>query len=689
MILRDDLVTSPPALSALLLITLLLLGTRAEAAPPQRREAALAAARQALLERHGADEAARIDAGLGQVAAFWRPEDGDEAALEAFLVAEFLSSGPALDATFGRLEFALERADGYLVSLSRDLRRGVDLEIGELLPIDERLAGYQPTAHLEEDFFSNQIAFVTLLNFPVSSLADKLAQGLTWNRRQWAEARLAGRFTERVPASVRMQSSRALASADSYVSGYNLHLDHVLTEDGRRLFPEGLRLISHWGLRDEIKARYADGEGLAKQRLIARAMDRIVRQEVPGIVIDNPEVDWRPESNRVTKADGEAIAAPREADERYRHLLAIFRAEKLEDPFQPDNPTHVDRRFNSDREIPETEVRALFEALLDSPLAAEVAKLIAGRLGRPLEPFDVWYPGFKPRGSYDEAKLDAITRERYPSAAAFAADLPRILTGLGFTPERARFLAAHVVVEPSRGAGHAFGAARRDDAAHLRTRVGKNGMDYKGYNIAIHELGHNVEQVFSMTAIDHTRLSGVPNTAFTEALAFVFQGRDLELLGLAQPDPMAEHLRALDVFWNAREIAGVALVDMEAWRWMYDHPEATPAELREAVVEIAQRIWNRHYAPLMGSRDQTLLGIYSHMIDGALYLPDYPLGHLIAFQIEDHFRKPGIDFGREFERVCQLGRLTPDAWLRAAVGQPLSAQPLLAATEAALRALGA
>ncbi len=76
----------------------------------------------------------------------------------------------------------------------------------------------------------------------------------------------------------------------------------------------------------------------------------------------------------------------------------------------------------------------------------------------------------------------------------------------------------------------------------------------------------------------------MPNTAFTEALAFVFQARDLELLGLAGPDPQAETLRVLDDFWKTREIAGVALVDMAAWHWLYEHPDATPAQLREAVV---------------------------------------------------------------------------------------------------------
>jgi hypothetical protein len=212
-------------------------------------------------------------------------------------------------------------------------------------------------------------------------------------------------------------------------------------------------------------------------------------------------------------------------------------------------------------------------------------------------------------------------------------------------------------------------------------------MDYKGYNIAVHELGHNIEQIFSVTTIDHTLLQGVPNTAVTEALAFVFQNRDLELLGLSQPGTETRHLQALDTFWNAREIAGVALVDMAAWRWLYDHPQASPADFRETVVALAADVWNRYFASLLGARNQTLLAIYSHMIDGAMYTPDYPLGHLIAFQIEEHFHRPDIELGAEFERICQLGRLTPDAWLRQAVGAPLSATPLLEATAEAVRAL--
>ncbi|HEX9971769.1 MAG TPA: hypothetical protein VGD14_06825, partial [bacterium] len=285
--------------------------------------------------------------------------------------------------------------------------------------------------------------------------------------------------------------------------------------------------------------------------------------------------------------------------------------------------------------------------------------------------------------TYDETYLDGIVLNRYPNVAAFQKDLPYILRNLDFSPEKAEFLSSKIIVDPARGSGGAWGAAMREDNAHLRTRISAKGMNYKGFNIAIHVLGHNVEQVFSLNEVDHTLLQGVPNTAFTEAFAFVFQSRDLPLLGLKKEDPMAEHLRAVDTFWSTFEIAGVALVDMSIWHWMYDHPNATPAQLNEAMQTIARDVWNKYYAPVLGINDQILLAIYSHIIDAGLYLPDYPLGHIISFQIEQYLKDKNL--GQEMERMCKLGAITPDAWMNAAVGNPISTKPLIEATQAALK----
>jgi hypothetical protein len=326
----------------------------------------------------------------------------------------------------------------------------------------------------------------------------------------------------------------------------------------------------------------------------------------------------------------------------------------------------------------------MLEEVLSSPLVPRVAALISKRLGRPLEPFDVWYNGFRARGAYTEEKLDAVVQKKYPTPQAYKDDIPNLLTGLGFSEDKAKYLADHIEVDPARGSGHALGAQRRADHAHLRTRVEKGGMNYKGFNIAVHEMGHNVEQTFSLNEVDSTLLSGVPNTAFTEALAFVFQAHDLELLGLGKPDPKSQALKTLNDFWMTYEIAGVALVDMAVWHWMYDHPNATPAELKAATLQICKDIWNTYYAPVFGKKDVVYtLGIYSHMIDSVLYLPDYPIGHLIAFQIEQQIQKAGKT-GQEFERMAKVGNVAPDLWMEKATGAPVGAKALLTATEKAL-----
>ena len=196
-----------------------------------------------------------------------------------------------------------------------------------------------------------------------------------------------------------------------------------------------------------------------------------------------------------------------------------------------------------------------------------------------------------------------------------------------------------------------------------------------------------MEQVLSLNDIDHTLLEGVPNTAFTEAFAFVFQGRDLQLLGLSKPDKKSEALRTLADFWGTHEIMGVGLVDIEVWHWMYDHPDASPEELKQAVIGIAKTIWNKYYAPVFKQRDVILLGIYSHMISSSMYLPDYPIGHLIAVQIEEQMRKAG-NIGPEFERMAILGRIAPDLWMKQATGSRVGAEALIEAAERALEELG-
>jgi hypothetical protein len=658
--------------------------------PPSLSPDAVASAVSLLVAKHGASHHAAIERGVRQVAERWWEEDGDGPEFARFCETSYMADESERTALFQRLEEALEQVDGLLLEMRRELRRPLDLDTGPLRAIDVMIAEIDVSGHMEHDLFRTRVAFLALLHFPIHTLAERLAQGSGWSREQWARSRMMDRFAERIPPPIHQAVTRAMNMGNRYIAEYNIRLDRVVTAEGRALFPEGLCVISHWGLRDTLRSCYADGPaGLPKQRTIQRIMERIVRQEIPEAVRDNAGIRWCPETNEVRPAGdagGAALpqgASAREPDTRYARLLDIFRAMKAADPYSPATPTFIQRRFERGREIPEAEVEALFATILTSSEVRQLGRRIDRRIGRPLEPFDIWYPGFSSRGAHGEADLDAAVRARYPTLEALQAGLPGILERLGFANERARWLADRIVVDAARGSGHALPAHRREDKVHLRTRI-SGGMSYQSFNITMHELGHNVEEVFSLFGIDHWCLSGVPNEAFTEAMAFVFQSRDLEVLGFPR-DPSARHQRALNTLWMAYEMCGVSLIDMRAWRWMYAHPEATPSALREAVLEIARDIWNRHYADVFGRRDVDLLSIYSHLIDSALYLPDYAIGQVVAFQLAPLLE--GEAFAAEIERTSRLGCLTPDAWMRAAVGAPLSSQPLLTAARQAMDAL--
>lgn len=647
---------------------------------------------QLLIDTYGKSQQSRIEQGVHQVAQLWRSRDGGADIFKTFCKNYFVADPEQLAETLRRYDFDLESLYGHLHEIERDFMTPMHLDIGPMLPVDYLFAEYSVYAHVNEDLFKTKIAFVALLNFSLYTLDERLEKGLHWKRSEWAAARLTEEFAARVPAEVQQKLNEAYVQADDYISNYNIYMHHVIDEKGERPFRAGLKLISHWGLRDELKAQYANPDGLKNQEMIQTIMERIIRQEIPRIVIDNPAVDWNVAENSVVpyqsenhseNANQKAVSSDREPDTRYLQLLKVFQAERNADPYYTMLPTKIDRRFKEDREIPETEVEDLFKSILTSDEIKKTARLIEARLGRELKPFDIWYNGFKVRGSISETELDEIVGQKYPDIEAFQKGLPTILIKLGFDRKTANYLGQKIQVDPARGSGHAMGAARRADQAHLRTRFAPGSpMSYKGYNIALHELGHNVEQVFSLNRIDWVLLNGVPNTAFTEAFAFVFQSRDIEVLGMAKKNPVEDQMRVLDMLWSTYEIGAVSLVDMRVWHWMYEHPDAKPAQLREAVIQIARDVWNEYMAPVFGIKDQILLGVYSHMIDAGLYLPDYPLGYIIAYQIEDYLKDKNL--GTEMERMCTLGRLTPNAWMQLAVGAPLSAQPLLNAASEVL-----
>ena len=113
-------------------------------------------------------------------------------------------------------------------------------------------------------------------------------------------------------------------------------------------------------------------------------------------------------------------------------MLGLFSSERACDPYSPEAPSLIARKFDIEREIPELEAQRLLESLFEGDTYKRAAARASGLLGRPLEAFDIWFNGFGSRGpegreGLDEAVLDAITRRLYPRPTAFQADIPRIL----------------------------------------------------------------------------------------------------------------------------------------------------------------------------------------------------------------------------------------------------------------------
>jgi hypothetical protein len=465
-------------------------------------------------------------------------------------------------------------------------------------------------------------------------------------------------------------------------------MNRLLTPDQQILFPDELRLNSHHGLREEIRAQYTNPEGWKRQEIIYHVILRIIDQSVPEKVINSQNYFWDPENNLVYEHNNgnyKQITFKSEVDTRYYHFLQAVNNRKKLDPYYPQKPTVMDRTF-AGSQLPEERVMEILTTVLASPEAKDVALLISKRIGRGLRPYDMWYNGFQAQGKFSEKKLTDKLKEKYPKPQDFENDIANILMRLGFSEKRAKSLQAHIAVDPVRTGGHASGAAMRGDKAHLRTVFQSDGLDYKGYRVAMHELGHCVVQNLALNDIDYYFLRGLPTGSFHEGIADLFAYRNIKALGLAGDDPLTKQMNTLAIFWYVYEKCGDALTDIKVWHWLYDHPEATPADLKSAVINIAKDVWNEYYAPVFGVQDSPILSIYNHMVTGSLYLYNYALGNTSLLQLEEYLQ--GKNLEEELARFCASGRLTPDLWMQIAVGHEFSAEPLLKATRKAIPVIG-
>jgi hypothetical protein len=382
------------------------------------------------------------------------------------------------------------------------------------------------------------------------------------------------------------------------------------------------------------------------------------------------EGKWNPIENTVDGNDPGELVGPA----RYEQLN-IQRSVAVDyDKYYDEHPTAIARKFDLEREIPEETVEQLMVDLLEAPVRKDIAQYMSTQLGRPLEAFDIYLEDIGESAS--SAELEERVTSMFKDETEFQNKIPQVLKGLGYNDEDADFLGTRVNVEIARGAGHAMRPGIPEYNAWLRTNRLDDCLGWDGFDTAMHELGHNLEQLISTHFVPRPLLRNVPNTACTEAFAFLYQNKAREVVGLPEEDEAkAFALASVEGLLAACQIAGPSLVELYTWRWLYKNPDATDEQLRDEMISIAEDVWNKYFKEHFGEDPYHILAAYQHMIGYPLYLPDYTIGHVISHQIKSHMR--GKDLAAETKRICSIGRLTPDQWMKNAVGSGISAKKLI------------
>jgi len=631
------------------------------------------AATAALILLHGRKYAPDIQRGVRFCSLVWDFKAAPTRQFRAFCLKQYCRPGPTKRALLLRLDVFFNILFGSFGVISKSSRHGLDVADQPFTASDELLGAFHAGTHVQEDLRTFQLAALVQLNFGTDDTTPPRT------RETWAVRRVSKIGREVIPAELLAEMSQASAQVDHFITSFNIHLDKIQYVDPRIRFPRNTIQVSHWGLRDYMKS--LDGQPLAipRQHAIRDLLRRVVDSEIPIQIIDNPDAIWQQRANRV-RIKGRPQKAKMTGALRWRQFQKVFEIARKIDPFTRYGNI-IDTKFKQEREVSEERVVGILKDILAAPEAVGVAHYVQERLGRPLEAQDVYFRNFhetiqKPALNFDLSK-------RYLNAAALTKAIPKILQRLGFPKEQALWIGSKIRVDNARSAGHASPPYTPTDLQLLRVRVNPRGVTEQDFGTFMHELGHCVEGVFTAYDMDYKSLWGVPNVSFTEGFAFTFQDRTDFILGRKiVEDP---NVTVLLRYWESFEIAGPALTEIRFFHWLYEHPGCKAEQMQHAIRRIGDEIWGTYYARIFGPEGYGLMSVYSHILWCSFYLADYPIGYVIAYQIRKFLQNR--ELACEMPRMCSLGCIYPDAWMNAAVGAPISVQPLLTDTQSALAAL--
>jgi len=365
-------------------------------------------------------------------------------------------------------------------------------------------------------------------------------------------------------------------------------------------------------------------------------MERIVRQEIPAVAVDNRT--WMVPADQPGQAaagrQGERSAAlAREADVKVRRWLTTSSVPPA-DPTRRTAPTGSERRLRSRQADPGEGRRGRCWSP-SFPPGSRTCRPGQPASRRPLSRFDIWYSGFKSAGRSE------------PSSTPRAARLPRPPARSEPTCRASSRLFTEKAAWLSRGSvATRLGLRPRDGAVAPRatkrtaTRVGRR-MDYKGYNMRSTSSGHKSSRSSASTG-STTVLPACPT-----GLHRGFPSRSspgLELLPERRRGREGRHHRARHPVGRSRW-RGLA-VDLHAWRWLYAHPDATGGASGGGVAAPA----TSGTATSRGHRlrDSEILGGLLRKVNAPLYLSlrDRPHHRLPARRLAAR------ELRREFERMA-------------------------------------
>lgn len=632
------------------------------------------AVRNELTAKQGAASAERINKGVSQLAAVWNSDDGTSEEFRQFCINNFLTEAE-LSENLPQIAQNLSLLGSSLSVVGSKFNEPFAFVDVPELKADRFFRDATP----KYDAYSSGLAHFLKLNFPVYSVAEKNQMAGEWTRNQWLMNGIGDYFADRRPVSPDSLLQSEMTKYRRYMDNYFFRMDHIKDQSGKYIFPAGTLLHSHRGIRDNTKEEYNRRDGFKRQKLSGDILESVFSGDVPVQFLTDINTRWDPykkelfivKNGREERIDGFAT----ESDYRYKGLKTKFLMQQEIDKVYGDGSTFITRNFGN-ANLDAGETKKLIEAILANPLNEQVGVIIKKRLKRDLQPFDVWYSGFQEQAFYKGEFLDSITRSRYPDPEALQHDLPGILERMGFPAEEAEYVGTRINVHAVVSGGYSSQPDVAGGKALVTTMFDKTGLDYKGYRVVMHELGHAVCGVYCTTDSENFLLAGVPTGGITEGMAEIFAYKNIEGLDLF-PYSVEEKklLLALATMWYMYEMGGNSLTDIMVWEWMYEHPDASVAELKRAVLDISAGIWNKYYSKTFGGKkDSHILSVYNHFTSGDLYLYNYYNGAIYSYLLAGSFNRNDLAGG--LKKACSEGITMPGIWLEKAIGKDFSPDPL-------------